>query len=40
VHSLCVRRKPKSGTTQELLDDEGISAAAIAAKVKQLAGRA
>ncbi|MDD5711927.1 MAG: transketolase [Smithellaceae bacterium] len=36
VHSLYVARKPKSGTPQELLDYEGISKAAICAKVKML----
>ncbi|MFZ5453145.1 MAG: transketolase [Thermodesulfobacteriota bacterium] len=36
VHSLAVRRKPKSGTPAELLDYEEISAGAIVRKVKEL----
>ncbi|MDD2901620.1 MAG: transketolase [Syntrophales bacterium] len=36
VHSLAVRRKPKSGKPGELLDYEGISAGAIIRKVKEL----
>jgi transketolase len=36
VHSLCVRRKPKSGKPQELLDYEEISRDAIVKKVKDL----
>lgn len=37
VHSLCVRRMPKSGKPDELLDFEGISKNAIMAKVKEIA---
>ncbi|MGZ3568921.1 MAG: transketolase [Thermodesulfobacteriota bacterium] len=36
VHSLSVKRKPKSGKPQELLDYEGISRTAIIKKVKEL----
>jgi len=36
VHSLAVRRKPKSGKPEELLDYEEISAGAIIRKVKEL----
>jgi transketolase len=36
VHSLCVRKMPKSGKPEELLEFEEISAKAIVAKVKQL----
>jgi len=36
VHSLCVKKKPKSGKPDELLDYEEISRNAIAEKVKQL----
>ncbi|MGD9496012.1 MAG: transketolase [Armatimonadota bacterium] len=36
VHQLAVRKRPMSGTPQELLDYEGISAGAIAAKVREL----
>ena len=36
VHSLSVKRKPKSGKPQELLDDEEISRTAIIKKVKEL----
>lgn len=36
VHSLCVRRKPKSGKPQELLEYEEISRDAIVKKVKEL----
>jgi transketolase len=36
VHSLAVRRKPKSGKPRELLDYEDISAGAIIRKVKEL----
>ncbi|MEW6444308.1 MAG: transketolase [bacterium] len=36
VHMLAVRRKPKSGQPQELLDYEGISREAIVRKVKEL----
>ncbi len=35
VHSLAVRKLPKSGTPSELLDYEGISAAGIVAKVEE-----
>jgi transketolase len=35
VHSLAVRRKPKSGKPAELLDFEEISARAIVSKVKE-----
>lgn len=38
VASLAVRKKPKSGTPEELLDFEEISARAIAAKVRELVG--
>jgi transketolase len=37
VHSLCVRKMPKSGKPGELLDFEEISAKAIIATVKELA---
>jgi transketolase len=36
VHALCVRKMPKSGKPDELLDFEGISGKAIMAKVKEL----
>jgi len=36
VHSLAVRKKPKSGKPQELLDFEGIGEAAIVKKIKSL----
>jgi transketolase len=36
VHSLCVRKKPKSGKPEELLDYEEISKSAIIRKVKEL----
>lgn len=36
VYSLCVRKMPKSGKPDELLDFEGISAKAIKAKVKEI----
>ncbi len=36
VHSLAVRKKPKSGKPEELLDDEEISQKAIVRKVKEL----
>lgn len=36
VHSLCVRKMPKSGKPEELLDFEEISAKAIVRKVKQV----
>jgi transketolase len=36
VHSLAVRKKPRSGKPQELLDDEDISRKAIVQKVKEL----
>jgi transketolase len=39
VHSLAVGKKPMSGKPAELLDYEGISRKAIAAKVKALIGR-
>ncbi len=39
VHSLAVRRKPKSGKPQQLLDFEEIGREAIAAKVRELAGK-
>ena len=38
VESLAVRRKPMSGTSDELLDYEGISAKAIIRKIEELAG--
>jgi len=36
VHSLAVRKKPKSGKPKELLDYEEISRGAIVGKVKEL----
>jgi transketolase len=39
VHCLAVTKKPKSGSPEELLDYEGISRQAIAAKVKEVLGR-
>ncbi len=36
IHSLAVRKKPKSGKPQELLDYEEISQNAIVKKVKEL----
>jgi transketolase len=39
VHSLAVRKKPKSGKPAELLDFEEISQKAIVAKVKALTQR-
>ncbi len=36
VHSLAVRRRPRSGKPEELLDYEGISHKAIVAKVKEI----
>jgi len=36
LHSLAVRKKPKSGKPKELLDFEEISRQAIVAKVKEL----
>ncbi len=39
VYSLCVRKMPKSGKPNELLELEGISAKAIKAKVKEIAKR-
>jgi transketolase len=38
VHSLAVTRPPRSGSPDELLDYEGISRRAIAAKVRELLG--
>jgi transketolase len=38
VHTLAVRRMPRSGKPEELLEFEGISARAIADKVKELRG--
>lgn len=37
VRSLAVRERPRSGSTQELLDQQGISAGAIAEAVRQVA---
>jgi transketolase len=39
VHSLAVRKKPKSGKPEELLDFEEISKKAIVKRVKELAGK-
>jgi transketolase len=39
VYSLAVRKMPRSGTTDELLDFEEISSQAIIRKVKEIAGR-
>ncbi len=36
VHILAVRKKPRSGTPQELLDDQGISRTGIIHKVKEI----
>jgi transketolase len=36
IHSLAVRKKPKSGTPAELLDYEEISQSAIVRKVREL----
>ena len=36
IHSLAVRKMPKSGKPEELLDYEGISKKAIIQKVKEL----
>src|SRR5205823_1947688 len=36
IHSLAVRKMPRSGTPQELLDYEEISSSAIVKKVKEL----